>query len=50
MPLGKSKENQVGLILNRAYQLLIYADDVNPLGNNTDTIKKNRETLVRRLV
>jgi hypothetical protein len=27
------------------HQLLVYADDVNLLGDNTDTIKKNTQTL-----
>jgi hypothetical protein len=31
--------------LNRTHQLLAYADDVNLLGDNMDTIKKNIETL-----
>jgi hypothetical protein len=28
------------------HQLLAYADDVNLLGDNIDTIKKNKETLI----
>jgi hypothetical protein len=35
----------VGLKLNGTHQLLAYTDDVNLLGDNTDTIKKNIETL-----
>jgi hypothetical protein len=36
----------VGLKLNGKHQLLAYADDVNLLGDNTDTVKKNTETLI----
>jgi hypothetical protein len=36
----------VGLKLNGTHQLLIYADGVNLLGDNIDTIKKNIQTLI----
>jgi hypothetical protein len=43
--IRKVQKNQVGLKLNGTHQLLAYAD-VNLLGDNTDTIKKNTETLI----
>jgi hypothetical protein len=49
----KVQENQVGLKLNGTHQLLAYADDLNLLGDNIDTINKNTETLtdaIKRLV
>jgi hypothetical protein len=40
--IRKVREIQVGLKLNGSHQLLVYADDVNLVGDNTDTVKKNR--------
>jgi hypothetical protein len=37
----KDQKNQMGLKLSRTHQLLVYTDDVNLLGDNTYTIKKN---------
>jgi hypothetical protein len=44
--LRKVQENQVGLKLNGTHQLMPYANDVNLLGDNIDTINKNTETLI----
>jgi hypothetical protein len=40
--IWKAQENQVGLKTNGTHQLLAYADDVNRLRNNIDTINKTR--------
>jgi hypothetical protein len=39
----KVQENQVELKLNGIFQLLVYANDVNFLGDYIGTIKENRE-------
>jgi hypothetical protein len=44
--IRKVQEKQEGLKLNGTHQLLAYADDVNLLGDNIDTIEKNTETLI----
>jgi hypothetical protein len=44
--IGNIQENQVGLKLNVAHQLLAYADDVNLLGDNIDTIIRTQKTLI----
>jgi hypothetical protein len=40
--IRKVQENQAELKLNGTNQLLAYADDVNLLGDNIDTINKNK--------
>jgi hypothetical protein len=44
--IKKVQENQVGLKLNGTHQLLDHADDVDLLGDDIDTIKKNTQTLI----
>jgi hypothetical protein len=43
--ITKVQKNQVGLKLNGTHQLLVYADDVNLLGDNIDIIKKKTQKL-----
>jgi hypothetical protein len=40
------QENQVTVELNVAHQLLVYADDVNLLGDSINTTKENKESLL----
>jgi hypothetical protein len=44
--IRKVQETHVGLKLNGTHQLLAYADDVNLMGDNIDTIKKNTESVI----
>jgi hypothetical protein len=40
--IRKVQENQMGLKLNATYQLLVYANDVNLLGDNISVIEKTQ--------
>ncbi|KAJ4444686.1 hypothetical protein ANN_06483 [Periplaneta americana] len=44
--IRKVRDNRQGLELNRLHQLLVYADDVNMLGENPQTIRENAEILL----
>jgi poly(3-hydroxyalkanoate) synthetase len=44
--IRRVEENQRELKLNGTRQLLVYADDVNLLDDNTDTTKRNTQTLI----
>jgi hypothetical protein len=44
--IGKVQENQEGQKLNVTHQLLAYADDVNIVEENVDTVKKNTKVLL----
>jgi hypothetical protein len=44
--IRKVQESQVGLKLNGAYKLLVYADDMNLLGDDIGTREENIETLI----
>jgi hypothetical protein len=44
--IKRVQESQEGLKLNGTHQLLAYADDVNIVAENVDTIKKKTEALL----
>jgi hypothetical protein len=44
--IRRVQENQEGQILNGTHQLLAYADDVNRVGENIDTVQRNTKALL----
>jgi hypothetical protein len=44
--IRRVQENQERLILNWTHQLLAYADDVNIVGENIDTIQRNTKSIL----
>jgi hypothetical protein len=44
--IRKVQEYQVRVKLNGTHQLLVYADEINILGDNIDNKKKHTETLI----
>jgi hypothetical protein len=44
--IRKVQEKQVGLKLNGTHQLLVYVADMNLLGANINSVKKNTVTLL----
>ena len=47
MPLGDIQENRMGLDINGKLYMLVYADDVNMLGENLQTIRENTEIFIK---
>jgi hypothetical protein len=45
-PIRNVQGNQVGLKLNKTHRLLVYADDVNLMGDKINFLKKNTEALI----
>ena len=45
--IRRVQENRIGLELNGKHQLLVYADDVNMLGENLQTVRENAEIIIK---
>ena len=45
--IRRFQENRIGLELNGKHQLLVYADGVNMLGENLQTVRENTEILMK---
>ena len=45
--IRRLQENRIGLDMNGKYQLFVYADNVNMLGENLQTFRENAEILIK---
>ena len=45
--IRRVQENRIGLDMNGKYQLLVYADYVNMLGKNLQTVRENAEIFIK---
>ena len=45
--IRRVQENRIGLDMNGKYQLFVYADDVNMLGENLQTVRENTEIFIK---
>ena len=45
--IRRAQENRIDLDMNGKYQLLVYADDVNMLGENLQTVRENAEIFIK---
>ena len=46
--IRRVQENRIGLGMNGKYQLLVYADDVNMLGENLQIIRENTQIFIKQ--
>ena len=46
--IRRVQENRIGLELNGKHQFLVYADDVNMLGENLQTVRENAEIFIKQ--
>ena len=45
--IRRVQQNRIGLELNAKHQLLVYADNVNILGENLQTVRENTESFIK---
>ena len=45
--IRRFQEYRIGLDMNGKYQLLVYTDDINLLGENLQTVRENTEIFIK---